>query len=280
VLSQTPNNPDLLTMLARMDLRAGRAAQALDRLNQAVATGRVQPKVLLERARVLAVRGDVEAAQQDALRAFEAQPSLDGASALLLRLYAAQGRTEEAIASFEEANAAGALAPPARLLLARLHMSRGNDKRARELFEGLLAENNDIPGVKNDLAYLLARENSDLDRALRLAQEAQRGLTRSPNVSDTLGYVYLRKGLFEPALEQFRYAMTQAKQGGLDVLPVFHYHAGLALRELGRLDEAVDEFEQALAIDASFEDAADALRAAKAAQVEEGGEPAPAPSPS
>ncbi|MCZ6464027.1 MAG: tetratricopeptide repeat protein, partial [Proteobacteria bacterium] len=262
VLARDSDQPMVLALLARLDVAAGLPEKALERLNQAIAAGPVAADVMFERARILATRGDLPGAQSDALQAFSVQPALPGLSALLIRIYSAQGQIDEAIASFEEANAVGALEPPARMLLARMHIATSNRRRALELLEELLAENDALAGAKNDLAYLLALDSVDLDRALRLGQEAQRALPRISQVADTLGFVYLKKGLHEPALEQFRYAVKLGSEHD-GVQPVYHYHAGRALQELGRTEEAATQFEEALALDANYEDAAAALRAAK-----------------
>ena len=47
--------------------------------------------------------------------------------------------------------------------------------------------------AKNDLAYLLALEDRELDYALRLAQDALSEFDNSFALNHTLGYVYLRK---------------------------------------------------------------------------------------
>ena len=265
-----PGNARVLAHLGRLDFAAGNAGLALARLDKAVESGKATPTILLERARVLAATGDLDGALRDALRAFEAAPDLEGASSLLLSIYAAQDRTDEAIASFEEAYAVGALQPSSRVLLGRLHMLQDNHERATELLDEVVRENDSLPGAKNDLAYLLALQSKDLDRALELAQAAQRSLPRTASVADTLGFVYLQRELYEPALEQFRYAVSLADERGSGQ-PLFHYHVGQALEKLGRTDEAATEFERALALDSEFEDAAAALRA-----VRPDGEPPPA----
>jgi tetratricopeptide (TPR) repeat protein len=259
-----------VTRLARLDLAAGRSEQALAHLNAAVEAKQATPPVLLERARVYAALGDVPRAQQDALRAFEAQPGLAGASALVAALYRAQGQEKEAIASFEEALAAGALRPSGRFLLAQMHLLAGNAARCRELLEALVAERSDVPLAKNDLAYLLAAKNEQLDRALRLAEEASQGLGDQPAVADTLGFVYLQKSLHEPALQQFQRAVVLAQNRDEDQ-SVYHYHLGLALRALGRNDEAARAFERALALDGNFQDARQALEGLRAGSPEAAG---------
>lgn len=269
-LETHPAHPALVNRLARMELDAGRPDRALARLNEAIESGRATPQILLQRARVFAVQGDLRRGQQDALQAFEAQPNLEGASALVAALYRAQGQSKEAIASFEEALAAGALRPSGRFLLAQLYLTTGNPARARELLEALVADRADIAVAKNDLAYLLADEGVDLDRALRLAEEASQALGELPAVADTLGFVYLKKALHEPALQQFQRAVILAKGRDADQ-SVYHYHMGLALQALGRNGEAAAAFEQALALDGDFEDARQALDGLRA---EGGAEPA------
>jgi tetratricopeptide (TPR) repeat protein len=265
-----PGHPGVLVRLARLELLAGRSDRALAQLDSAVEAKQATPPVLLERARVYAARGDLTKAQQDALRAFEAQPSLAGAGALVAALYRAQGQEKEAIASFEEALAAGALRPTGRFLLAQLHLGAGDPKRSRELLEALVTERSDLAVAKNDLAYLLAEQGEDLDRALRLAEEASRGLAESPAAADTLGFVYLQKNLHEPALQQFQRAVLLAQQRDEDQ-SIFHYHLGLALRALGRTDDAAQAFEKALALDGDFQDARQALDGLRAGSGEAAG---------
>jgi tetratricopeptide (TPR) repeat protein len=255
-----PNDARLVVHLARFDLADRDPERALQRLDAVIALGGgVSAELVLERARVRAFMGEIELAQRDALQAFEVRPDLEGAAALLVQLYRAQGKVDEVVASFEQAESAGALAAPARVLLARLYLLQGEREKARAVLEAALAERSDLPGAKNDLAFLLAREDEDLDRALRLAQEAVQALRERPEAADTLGFVYLKKGLLEPALQQFRYAIELAEREQ-SLRAVYPYHLGLALARLGQEEEAAAAFQRALAIDADFQDAAVELR--------------------
>lgn len=271
-LGEKPGDPFLLNRIARFELESGRPEEALARLNEAIAAGGGTPRLLIERARLLVSRGDLQGAERDTLRAFQGDPDLPGVAAFLVQLYRAQDKLDQAVASFEEAQSAGALEPPGRVLLARMYIATGEDAKARELLESTLAERSDLPGAKNDLAFLLARAGQDLDRALRMAQEAQQGLPNSPDVADTVGYVYLRKGLMAPAVEQFRYALelARAREGEQ---PIYHYHLGLALRGQNLTEEAEAAFERALALDAGFEEAASELSSLRAARNEAAANP-------
>jgi tetratricopeptide (TPR) repeat protein len=133
----------------------------------------------------------------------------------------------------------------------------------------VLATRSDLPGAKNDLAWILAEEGTDLERALALAQEAQQAEPENAEIADTLGYVYLKKGLSDPALQQFKYAVELAGRAENDVQierPEYHYHLGLALKALGRNDEATVALERALQLDAKFANADDARRELEAAK--------------
>ena len=87
-------------------------------------------------------------------------------------------------------------------------------------------------------------------------------------MADTLGYVYLKKSLYDPALQQFKYAVELAQRDADDgsvERPEYHYHAGLSLQAMGRNDEAAAAFERALAL-GSFAEADDARRQLEAAK--------------
>jgi len=265
-LAREPANPEILEALVDMDLRAGRSKLALSRINATIDSGRAKPETLLLRARVLTKAGELDRAEADALRAFEADPSLVGGVDLLYAIYRAQGRLDEARASFEEAEAAGVLHSGARLLLSRIYLRQGETERARAMLEKVLRDDPNAAGAKNDLAFLLAESDLNLDRALRLAEEAQQSMSTDPNAAHTVGYVYLRKGLNEAALQQFQHALDLNGEQSSRLAPMLHYHLGLTFDALNRIEEAVDAFERALALDSDFPEAEDARRRLERAQ--------------
>jgi tetratricopeptide (TPR) repeat protein len=265
-LSRAPRHGGLIAAITRLDVSNGRAREARERLDAIIDGGEPPAAALLARARLLAADRRYEEAEKDINRLFEVAPNLPGALELLLQIYAAQDKLDLAVASLEEADRTGALSPGARLLLARIYLSRGETSKTRDTLERALAERPDLAGAKNDLAYLLAQEGSNLERALTLAQEAQRALSTDPNAADTLAYVYLRKGLLEPALQQSRYAIQLAEESGQPVQAAYQHHLGLVLRALGRNAEAASAFERALDLDPNFSEAAEARRELEAAR--------------
>jgi tetratricopeptide (TPR) repeat protein len=256
-LRRAPGNHAALEAITRIDLAAGRDEAALERLDTLVESQLAGPRVLLLRSQVLMRSGQLDRAEADALRAFEALPELAEAVDMLFAIYSAQGKIGEARRSFEEADSVGVLHKGARVLLARLMMAEGDPDEARALYEKVLAEDDGMIAAKHDLARLLAADAENLDRALALAEQAQQAAKTDPAIADTVGYVYFLKGQHEVALQQFRLALELAATSDI-APPAVHYHLGLALKALGRHGEAVSAFQRALEIDPEFQGAEDA----------------------
>ena len=163
----------------RSTSRRGTRTTALARIDKAAKTGPLTPPLILLRAQILAADKDWTRAEEEARRAFAASPSLPGALELLANIYVAQNRLDEAIASFQETEKVGALPISGQQLLARLHNAAGHRAKAKALYEKVLASRSDLPGAKNDLAWILADEGDDLERALALARRRSRPSPRA-----------------------------------------------------------------------------------------------------
>lgn len=268
-LAADPGSRVLIHRLATLEAEQGDMDRALARLDAALQglPDDQAPGLRALRARLRARRGDLAGAEQDAVAAFRAAPQLAGIAELVAGIYIEQGRTDEAIASFEKALADGSLPRAGRSVLARFYAERGRDDEAIRLLEELVREGAAGAPVKNDLAFLLARTGRDLDRALALAQEAVAGGTEEPSFFDTLGFVYLKKGLYGPAMDQFQQAIDLAERRK-EPRAEYHFHKGLALEGLERPSEAVQAFEAALALDPSFAEAGEARTSLERARAE------------
>jgi tetratricopeptide (TPR) repeat protein len=259
-IARAPGHFEALEAATLLDIRAGDVQGALARLDKLVQSQLAGPRVLLLRAEALAAAGQLDRAEADALRAFEAAPQLARAVDLLYAIYVAQGKVAEARRSFEEAESVGVLHDGARVLLGRLYMVEGMADKAQETYEKILAKDSNVALAKNDLAFLLASRNEDLPRATTLAEEAQRALPDHPAVADTVGFVYLQSNRQDAALQQFRYALELARAQAGPESPIVHYHLGLSLLSLGRKQDAAGAFQKALEINPSFPGSDDARR--------------------
>jgi tetratricopeptide (TPR) repeat protein len=80
----------------------------------------------------------------------------------------------------------------------------------------------------NNLAFLMAENNGDLDQALTMAQRAKQLLPNLPEVSDTLGSIYLRKHLSTDAVDIFKDLVTRVPTSS-----TYHFHLAKAYFQQG-----------------------------------------------
>ncbi|BDU73401.1 tetratricopeptide repeat protein [Mesoterricola silvestris] len=128
------------------------------------------------------------------------------------------------------------------LLEANALETLGQDDRAMEVLrEGQRLEPANAT-LQNNLGYLLLEKGGDLDEAARLIQTA---LEKDPGNSSTLdswGWALYKQGRFKESEEALRKASAISPYS-----PEIHKHLGEALLKLDRLQDALDEWERALA---------------------------------
>jgi Flp pilus assembly protein TadD len=93
----------------------------------------------------------------------------------------------------------------------------------------------------NNLAFLMAESGGDLDQALTYAQRAEQMMPSMNEVSDTLGWIYLKKNLSDNAMDIFQRLVTRAPDNS-----TYRYHLGMALSQKGDRPRAIKELQQAL----------------------------------
>ena len=156
--------------------------------------------------------------------------------------YRAHGQYELALKNLQQAREALPKDPTilSNLAVTLLHLGRVTE--ARQLYEGTFNLQAENPVALNNLAYLIAEKNGDLDTALTFAQRARQKWPHMPEVSDTLAWIYLKKNLHDNAIEILETIVAQAPNQ-----PTFHYHLGAAWLQKGNKGKARTELEKALA---------------------------------
>jgi tetratricopeptide (TPR) repeat protein len=117
----------------------------------------------------------------------------------------------------------------------------GQFDRAMDAYEVVLRLDGSYGPAVNDLAYLYADRNQNLDRALSLALKAFELMPESPAVRDTLGWAYLKKGSVLLAKMHLGQAVRRSPE-----TPLFHYHLGVALHASNDLTGAGKAFREAI----------------------------------
>lgn len=169
----------------------------------------------------------------------------------IAEVYRLKADIPNAIEAFKKAKELNPNDPTAYVRLALLYEERGQRAEARPLYEQLLKIEPDNPLALNNLAYLIAESGGDLDLALTMAQRARAKLPQVPEVADTLGWIYVKKKLNEPAIQIFRELVAKHEKNS-----IFRYHLAVALLQKGDKPSARRECEIALKLNPPAEDAA------------------------
>ena len=119
---------------------------------------------------------------------------------------------------------------------------------AIKVFEKVLLEKPDNPLVLNDLAYLLANNNEQIDKAVEYAKRAYQALPNSGNILDTYAYTLCKKGQFEKAAELFRMSIQIFERNSQEIPWTVYDHLGMAQEELDQKADAAAAYSRALKI--------------------------------
>jgi tetratricopeptide (TPR) repeat protein len=205
-LAKSPGNDDYRRALADVEYRAGRFQDARMQWEQLAGKNPNSAEVQLRLGEVLNRLGDKQAALPRFRKAHELQPSNLGAAAGLALVLHQTGQTDQ----------------------------------ARAVYEDVLKLDPENVQAMNNLAYLKAEEGLDLDQALGLAQRALRRAPNDPNISDTLGLIYIRKKLTVQAVHLLQDLVARAPDN-----PAYHLHLAMALYDTGEKELAKKELEAA-----------------------------------
>jgi tetratricopeptide (TPR) repeat protein len=252
-LAKDPTYVGALAGLNRMDLEEKRPDAVKARTAEAL---RAKPKsgpVLLLASRSYADLGDLATTEKLLQQAITTDPNNLDAYALLGQLYARQQRLPEATAQFEkwaekQPKSVGAVTIVGVLLDMQ---NRTSDARAK--YERALEIDPRAPVAANNLAWIYAETGGNLDMALQLAQIAKSQLPDQPDVNDTLGWIYHKKGLSSLAVSPLLQSIEKDPKNA-----VYHYHLGMAYASNGDKDKARASLEKALTLDPNFNGAAQA----------------------
>jgi Flp pilus assembly protein TadD len=250
-----PTQLDAVSGLVAQDLAAGRQEEARSRAKALVdqAPASVGPLTLAGRTNLMT--GRFEDAEGMLNRAIEADPSALEAYSTLGQVYLQQRRLEDARKIFEQRAKRESRPVEALTMVGLIYEMQQRTDDARKVFEQVLSLDPNATVAANNLAWIYAENGGNLDVALQLAKVAQAALPDSPETSDTLGWVYLKKEIYDLSISTFRRAVEVAPTNAK-----FQYHLGLAYARSGDKNRAKTTLQTALRLKSDFDGAADAKR--------------------
>ena len=203
-------------------------------------------QTFIHSAEKLEAGGDLEGAARDYVRATEVSPEFPDIRYSLGRVYESLGRTDEAIEEYRRAIASNESYDRARTSLAFCLLHAGRDDEAADAFEGLLK-------------LRMKRLSDPYDKGLQRLREGmtaeadeffKEAFLAAPNTFDA----HYRAALEMLKTEQYEKALVEL-DGAIALGPKFgdlHNFRGVALCELGRVDEGISAFRRAVALNPDF----------------------------
>jgi tetratricopeptide (TPR) repeat protein len=211
-LAKNPHRNDLRIALGNLAVRAGNLDLAVNQfqsaLNELDKNSKARGDVDFRLGVVLRRKGDLKGSSDALYKAREALPAnsmIDGELALTLQK---AGRKQEARDAYEQA--------------IKLDPQNGM--------------------ALNNLAFLMADTGfGDLDQALTYAQRAKQVMPNLSEVSDTLGWIYLKKNMSDNATDVFQALVNQQPDNA-----TYRFHLGMAYAQKGDKPKALRELQRAL----------------------------------
>ncbi|MBV9769680.1 MAG: tetratricopeptide repeat protein [Bryobacterales bacterium] len=215
--------------------------KALAVLNQGLKQSPASELLLGQRAQILALSGQLDASVAQFQKMVSADPKSPVIRMHMAEVYQRKGDGAKAIEMFQQAHELAPDDVAMSLALADALNQAGKTAEAKAQYQSVVKAHPDNPAALNNAAFFLSDNGGNLDEALKLAQSAVEKMPGQPGFSDTLGYVYLKKGQNASAIQTFTNLVRKYPN-----YATFRYHLGLALYEKGDKEGARKELQTAL----------------------------------
>lgn len=237
-LAADVQNFDALSGIVNVSIQLNQTAKAHSKVDERIAAsdgkGDVLPALHYLKSVVFSAEKNSAAAEQELTRSIELDENYLPAYSAYASLLVAQNRTEEAIVQYKKVVEKK---PAAQIytLLGILEDARSNTAEAEKNYRKALEIEPETSIAANNLAWLIAENQGNLDEALQLATSAVSKNQTVAGFYDTLGWVYLKKGLYLPAVEQLKKAValdeSSKQKSGTPATPGYRVRLSIALEK-------------------------------------------------
>lgn len=124
-----------------------------------------------------------------------------------------------------------------------------NNTAAEKAYQSLIKFYPDLFIGYNQLAWLLARQDSQLDKALSLAEKANQLHPGNASILDTLGWIHYKKKNFSQSAQILEKARAAGPQN-----PSIYYHLGVVYDAMNQKTKATIRLRNALQLPGNFEE--------------------------
>jgi len=181
-------------------------------------------------------------------KSLELNPNSYSSFFLLGNLYTQQHNVEKALAEYQTAIKLNGNNASLWTVIGMLQQQANRPDEAVKAYSRALEIEPNSGVAANNLAWTYATtKGGDLDKALDMARRAKVALPKEPTVSDTLGWIFYQRKLYDSAVPLFQEAI-KANPNSAE----YHYHLAASLLGAGRKDLARTELNAALRLDSKL----------------------------
>jgi putative PEP-CTERM system TPR-repeat lipoprotein len=254
-LDADPHSYQALAGLLTAEMQGKNFGNAKALIEKQLAQNPNDPNVLLMSAQTYNALGDAFAMEKALKKTVEVDPQSLQAYAMLGKMYYQQGRLDLARRELETYANRAPNSVPANTMLGTILQLQGRTDEAKARYNKALQTDPRAAVAANNLAWIDANNNGNLDMALQLAQTAKSQLPSRHEVDDTLGWIYYKKGLSSMAIESLSASVARQPDN-----PNYSYHLALAYQKNGNNAEARKLLEKIVKSGAKFDGAEDAKK--------------------
>ena len=254
-----PDFIDALTYITLVYIAKDELDKAIIRCDRNLEKTHDKPEIA---ARVYNLKGQIYLAQDNIpeaknsyTMALEKDPDFLAPYHMLATIYLLENRQEQAIAQYQKILEKNPNQARPHMILGTIYDLQQRFDLSEIHYRNALRINPEFGPAANNLAYILATHNKNIDEALGFAQVAKEQLPDDPYVMDTLGWIYYHKGFYDFAIVEFSDSLEKIPEN-----PIFTYHLGMAYYKKGDRKKARAELEKALRLDESFAGADEARK--------------------
>ncbi len=153
----------------------------------------------------------------------------------------AETKYDAALGAFNQVAQLAPKSGTAYFYIAQIKDEQGDWSQAQSAYQKALELEPGNIAAKNNLAWGYAEHGGNIDVALRLAQEASQARPDDPEISDTLGWIYIKKNTPGAAIQALKKSVALVPKN-----PSYSYHLGIAYMRAGDKAKAKEVLESTL----------------------------------
>ena len=238
-----PTDLRLVYAMADVLIKSNRGPDALKLLQEQLSRNPQNQVMRMVTANAALVVKQFDLAEREYRKLLEVDPKNFELFLRLGEVIYVKGQAQQALDMFRQAEALQPKQPRLNLDIALAMESLGMRHEALPYYKTVLSLEPANAVALNNLAFLMAEDGRDLDTALTYIQEARQQYPDDPNIADTMGWILLKKGLYDDALSIFKDLVKRNPQKAL-----FRYHLGVALYNKHDVPGARQSLQMALSL--------------------------------